>query len=264
MRLLSLFLLLLLWCTESSSQVADFISYGVEDGLSQSEVQCIYQDSRGYMWIGTTGGGVCSFDGVSFREFGKKNGLVGQIVNCISEDSLGRMWFGTTTGLSLYDGKSFTNFGTPDIGFSEVSSVLPMKDGILVSGGGGITKIFNDGKTIKRIYTKRRMRSLCMDEAGDLWGASGSTLFRFRGYSSDTFDLHLPAGYQGMIYSVCSDKHGYLYLGLSDRMLVYHPSTATVSENDFTKLFAGQTVHYVYRDSRGNMWGTTTSNRVDS
>ena len=45
-----------------------FRNLGVRDGLSQSTVYAILQDSKGFMWFGTKGG-LCRYDGVSIREF---------------------------------------------------------------------------------------------------------------------------------------------------------------------------------------------------
>ena len=40
----------------------------VEDGLSQSSVTCILQDSKGFMWFGTQDG-LNKYDGYSFKIF---------------------------------------------------------------------------------------------------------------------------------------------------------------------------------------------------
>lgn len=78
------------------SQSYNFENYNVEDGLPQSEVNHIYQDDRGYLWIATAGGGICSFDGINFVQYEERNGLAGQIVNCITGDNQGNIWVGTT------------------------------------------------------------------------------------------------------------------------------------------------------------------------
>ncbi|MCB0761173.1 MAG: hypothetical protein KDC12_06575, partial [Flavobacteriales bacterium] len=59
--------LLLMWVCSSSLQAQQysFIQYSGNEGLVQSQVQCISQDSRGYLWCGTLGG-VSQFNG---REF---------------------------------------------------------------------------------------------------------------------------------------------------------------------------------------------------
>jgi len=93
------------------SQSYNFETYNVEDGLPQSEVNHIYQDERGYLWIATAGGGMCRFDGLHFEQYEERNGLAGQIVTCITGDTEGNIWAGTTWGgLSKFDGKNFRTY----------------------------------------------------------------------------------------------------------------------------------------------------------
>ncbi|PIP54346.1 MAG: hypothetical protein COX07_05845 [Bacteroidetes bacterium CG23_combo_of_CG06-09_8_20_14_all_32_9] len=97
-----------------SGQQNNFRIYSIEDGLPQSEVMSLYQDSRGYLWVGTMSGGAASFDGVHFTVFNKKNGLSGNKVYCIFEDKKGILWFGTDEGLTVYDGYKFKNYSVKD------------------------------------------------------------------------------------------------------------------------------------------------------
>ena len=55
--------------SEISSQINNFKSYSIEDGMPVSTVLTMIQDSRGYLWLGTQGGGVSRFDGYSFSNF---------------------------------------------------------------------------------------------------------------------------------------------------------------------------------------------------
>lgn len=107
----SFFLFLFFVSADIFSQSYNFENYNVEDGLPQSEVNHIYQDERGYLWIATAGGGICSFDGINFVQYEERNGLAGQIVNCITGDNQGNIWVGTTWGgISKYNGKKFYNY----------------------------------------------------------------------------------------------------------------------------------------------------------
>lgn len=91
------------------SQLFNFRNYSLEDGLSQSEINCIYEDSRGYLWIGTAGGGLCRFDGKEFRTYEEKDGLCGQIITSVSEDNNRSLIIGNQNGnLCKYDGQSFS------------------------------------------------------------------------------------------------------------------------------------------------------------
>ncbi|MEN8203883.1 MAG: two-component regulator propeller domain-containing protein, partial [Bacteroidota bacterium] len=80
--------------------------YKVSDGLSQSEILCIFQDSEGYMWLGTQNG-LNKFDGYTFRSFFNDPADPGTIssnwIFDICEDQNGMIWIGTKSGLNSYD-----------------------------------------------------------------------------------------------------------------------------------------------------------------
>src|SRR5688572_18587268 len=76
------------------SQQYNFKKYTTKNGLANSSINNIFQDSRGYMWFATQGGGISRFDGKEFKNFTKKDGLVGNEVTCINEDNSGNLWIG--------------------------------------------------------------------------------------------------------------------------------------------------------------------------
>ncbi|NNC91522.1 MAG: hypothetical protein HKN80_03410, partial [Acidimicrobiia bacterium] len=80
--------------------------YTGDDGLPQVQALSVYQDSRGYVWVGTYGG-LARYDGSGFRVFGLADGLANNTVNVITGDPEGNVWFGTLGGVSIYDGKDF-------------------------------------------------------------------------------------------------------------------------------------------------------------
>ena len=112
--LLFLFFALLLLSREGFAQQNNFITFGVEEGMPHTNVYSISQDSRGYLWVGTDGGGVSRFDGKKFVTYTTKQGLSGNVVRCIFEDSQGNLWFGTDNGVTLYNGHSFQVIGEAD------------------------------------------------------------------------------------------------------------------------------------------------------
>ena len=80
--------------------------FTTEEGLPQNTVDCIFRDSRGYMWFATWNG-LCRFDGYNYRVFksdnAHKGGLPGNFVRSISEDQAGQLWIGTDQGLAVYN-----------------------------------------------------------------------------------------------------------------------------------------------------------------
>jgi signal transduction histidine kinase/DNA-binding response OmpR family regulator/streptogramin lyase len=72
-----------------------------KDGLSQSEVLCILQDNKGFMWFGTLDG-LNKYDGYTIKSyyanFQNDKSLSHSSINCMTEDSYGRIWIGTLGG----------------------------------------------------------------------------------------------------------------------------------------------------------------------
>ncbi|MCB9334736.1 MAG: hypothetical protein H6586_01190 [Flavobacteriales bacterium] len=114
--LLSLCLILFIQLNHTLyAQNFDFKYYNVDDGLPQSQVNSIIQDSRGYLWMATAGGGICQFDGVNFTQYTEKNGLSGDIISSITEDLEGNIWATSSlNGISKYNGRKFINYTTQD------------------------------------------------------------------------------------------------------------------------------------------------------
>lgn len=87
-----------------------FRNYSVKEGIAQSQVYCMLQDSRGFLWMGTRGGGLTRFDGINFTSYTTKNGLPNNYILSIKEDAEHNLWIGTNNGLSFYNGIKFQNY----------------------------------------------------------------------------------------------------------------------------------------------------------
>lgn len=77
-----------------------FRNYSTEDGLPSPSVFSVFEDSKGYMWFGTSSG-VTRFDGYHIKNYGLKDGLTSTTVFDIYEDSNNTKWFGTMSGKSF-------------------------------------------------------------------------------------------------------------------------------------------------------------------
>ena len=81
----------------------NFKNITIEDGLSQSTVKTIYQDSKGYIWIGTDDG-LNRYNGYEFKHYKHdkydKNSIANNYIVDIIEDKYGYLWISTIAGLS--------------------------------------------------------------------------------------------------------------------------------------------------------------------
>ena len=99
---------IILGCFHSKAQQYFFSGYSIADGLSQSVVNCIFQDSKGYIWFGTQNG-LNKYNGYTFEVFtcnpNDSNSIVNNWINGITEDKEANLWIATKGGLVKYTRK---------------------------------------------------------------------------------------------------------------------------------------------------------------
>lgn len=100
-------LVVLFQCAVLSAQPYNFASYSLADGLPQSQVFALCPDSRGYLWLGTQGGGLSRFDGERFTTLTTADGLLSNYIGALAEDKQQQLWIGTNQGLCRYGHGTF-------------------------------------------------------------------------------------------------------------------------------------------------------------
>lgn len=75
--------MLLLTAATVSAQT-NYIHYTPADGLVQTQCETVFQDSKGYIWVGTKSG-LSRFNGHEFENFDKEEKLTGQRIQNIFE-----------------------------------------------------------------------------------------------------------------------------------------------------------------------------------
>ncbi|MGC4034363.1 MAG: two-component regulator propeller domain-containing protein [Chitinophagaceae bacterium] len=104
-----LFFLLCFACLMASAQEYVIQRLTVSDGLPSDRVNCVYEDSYGYLWVGSSNG-LGRYDGRSFTNYGFAEGLPYLQISAIFEDSRQRLWIGTTKGIARLSGNRFTSY----------------------------------------------------------------------------------------------------------------------------------------------------------
>lgn len=98
-------LLLLAQITNGYCSVA-FVHYGTEDGLPESQIKIITQDSIGFIWLASENS-LIRFDGHHFKTYQNRIGgesvLPGNKISALHTDSKGVLWIGSENGIFHYD-----------------------------------------------------------------------------------------------------------------------------------------------------------------
>lgn len=83
-----------------------FRHYNIENGVSSNNISTLFQDQKGYIWIGTENG-LNRFDGNQFTLYQKNNPLYSNFhansINTICETTDKKLWLGTDNGVFIYN-----------------------------------------------------------------------------------------------------------------------------------------------------------------
>lgn len=219
-------------------QEVSFNHYSVKEGISQSEIKCIFQDSEGFIWFGTQNG-LNKFNGYTFEKFfydaADSTSLSSNWIFGITEDNKGFIWIATKGGLNRYDKRSGS--------FTRIKHQLP---------GSIIKDVFLYGITSFDSYiflNTPPVLSVLNTETGKL-----ETYDNQYGYDGILHDFGYPIlrGSDGLIW-IGSD-HGLSYFDPGKKQFHNFPYHAddpgSVSNNHITALF---------EDRAGNILVGTTN-----
>lgn len=160
-----------------------FTQIGVEDGLTQGTVTNIYQDTDGYLWLGTQGG-LHRYDGYEFKVF--KNNPT--------------------------DSCSLTDNNVLDIGEDKNKNIWVITDN-------GVHKITHQTGKIKRYYVKetRFMHCCMLSQSGDFFLAGEKFIYQYdeQGDSLVFKDWLSSTPIASNIKGLQEDEEGNLYIASS-------------------------------------------------
>ncbi|MFM7051067.1 MAG: two-component regulator propeller domain-containing protein [Planctomycetota bacterium] len=157
----------------ASFTVIDGARMGLREGEGMPHVRCVFEDSRGRVWIGNNGVGVVVVDGDATFGLAPLAGegdallrmgaplIASDTVNrdgslqrvfSIGEDRDGNIWIGTRDGGAWrYDGHGLRQFTASDgLTTTSVMSIYLDRDGVLWLGGVGVFR-FN-GSRFERVH----------------------------------------------------------------------------------------------------------------
>ena len=168
MKIFLFFLFIGLATNDAIAQRYSFVNYTTRNGLVQSNITDIKQDSNGNIWIGTQGG-LSIFDGRKFTNFDDRDVLQSLNILSILCDSAGMVWVGTGNGLLLYDHQFKTVFQPKDTIQARTSSLSSYGNLIYFICNNRIYEITKDRK-IKPVYVNGDLENIAAFSAFDIHG----------------------------------------------------------------------------------------------
>lgn len=277
---LSLILNLLLFTRPIIAQINDlkFKHINYEQGLSNSTIEAITQDSRGFIWIGTRDG-LNKYNGYTMSVYLNKPGdnqsISDNYIQCLYEDKQKTLWVCTTNGLNRYNQKT-NNFksyiGSPvhpeSLSNNNITCILEDHDGQLwISTKGGGINIFNrENETFKHLrhntsipgsLSSDTVNFLFKDSKGNIWAGMNNGLNLYNPVTH-SFSILL----KNKITNIkCITEHtdGRLWLGTEDHGLqLFDPVNQTISvfrhSNTDKKSLGSDMIFRILKDHLGNIW----------
>ena len=208
------------------------------DGLSNAQLNCLFQDSKGYVWIGTSYG-LNRYDGYRFRTFYSNAHdtltLRSNYVDMIWEDFDGKLWLKQGMNYSLFDPVTEKTVRNPSPMLAELGIT------------GGIDRIYVDSK--KNLWVKTYANGLyCYNPK-----TKKSTLVKY-GYGPDEFPNEF-------WFSSFAEYNDLLIVSSSDGDLMAVDGTKgkVVWKDPYMRQNGGQekSSYNLYVDNSGNFWVLT-------
>ncbi|WP_236059568.1 two-component regulator propeller domain-containing protein [Chitinophaga rhizophila] len=264
----------------SQPPVLHFRHLTKEQGLSNSTVETIFQDSKGFMWFGTRDG-LNKYDGyqiITYRYNPQDtNSISDNYIKYIYEDRQQVLWIATQNGLNRFnaarnsfsrimrrsaDRKTLTN--------NQITCVYEdaqQNFWVGIYGGGlslynratGVFTDFRHSAATSQDLSNDRINDIYEDNNGRLWLATSAGLVQFDRVKQK---LVAPAPYQGKpmsIRTIAGDQQGLLWLGTEDAgLLRFDPQTgvytAYTHQNQQPASLSTNQIRTILFDRKGNLW----------
>lgn len=257
----------------------NFKHINLEQGLSNSTIETIYQDSYGFIWFGTRDG-LNRYDGYEMSVYANNSKDITSIsdnfITCINEDKNRNLWIGTDNGLSRLNRQTntFTRFKHDDqnkqsLSSNVISSIVQDLKGNLWIGtyGGGLNvlnkensftsfrHLANDAKSL----SDNRVSCLFRDRKDRLWIGTFNGLNLYDPRSKTFISFFSKNANSNKITSITSDINGKLWIGTEDNgVSVFDPLTRTfriiTHQNGKVESLGSNQVKAILSDKKGNIW----------
>jgi ligand-binding sensor domain-containing protein/serine phosphatase RsbU (regulator of sigma subunit) len=239
----------------SVSQNVKFNKISQDDGLSQASVNALFQDSEGFIWIGTQDG-LNRYDGYHIKTFktdqNNKNSLSSNEINCLFEDKNGLIFIGTNDqGLSVYNKytKQFTNYvtkeGEIELPDNSVRYIEALNENeLLIATDKGLSvfdktkKVFNTLKVNGNIKASN-IKYIFRDNNDRFWIASfDNGLFMLDNKCLTHFPIPEKLKNKSSLSSnknhmrCITQVEGKLWCGTDDGLVIFNPTTKNFISNE--------------------------------
>ncbi len=265
----------------SFPQQYSFPSYSIEQGLSQSVVNCVMQDKDGFIWVGTQHG-LNKFNGYNFEVYtfdpSDTNSISNNWIYSLIEDKAGNLIVLTKGGVNIYDRirNIFSRLKLSGLSARAGNNypydvILTHTGKICFNMAPDLVILDQEKKTVIK-YTSRleydgSVKDLKVpmieDRTGHIWMGSTRGLCRFNPETSSfTYFLNIPSDNSSIsnnnIAALYEDRDGDIWVGTADGLNVYDRNRqkfrSYYHDPHEPWSISNNVIRAVIQDKDGNFW----------
>lgn len=249
--------------------------------LPENYVMSLCEDSKGNLWVGTWGGGLCLFDRRKeqfiryIHDPHNPNSPSGDYIQAFHEDRNGILWFGATTGgLNRLDTRTMTFKHYLNV---NITSIAEEKSGILWLGNWdagtkstGLIRFNSNTETFSYFkHDSLHPKSIASDTVWSIMNDGDSILWLGMYSGVDKFDLRTKSAAHfkkeildtSVIRQVLIDSKRRIWIGTFNYRGVFlfeHENGNDFvwlrSKNENTATLSSDGIRWLYEDFYGNIW----------
>jgi ligand-binding sensor domain-containing protein len=247
----------------------DFIIYDkLSSGLPSNWVNAIAIDGQGNKWIGTNGGGLAKFDGVSWTVYNSSNsGLPSNYVVEIAIDGQGNKWIAAARGLAKFDGVNWTVYNTSNSGLPSdwVTAIAIDDSGNKWIGthphwpfSGGLAKFDGVNWTVYNTSNSglpdNWVWAIAIDEQGNKWIGTDGGLAKFDGVNWTVYNRSNSGLPHNDVYAIAIDGRGNKWIGTHGGGVAKFDGINWTVYNILNSGLPDNYVHAIAIDRGENIW----------
>lgn len=258
----------------------------VDDGLSQTTVQYLFQDSKGYMWIGTVDG-LNRYNGHEFEIYKYKEGhgksISDNYISAINEDEDGYIWVGTSGGLNRINTEKneireyYSGIDGCNLSDNNITEILiDSNKAIYIATENGLNLYDKENDNFIRLYeeeagtnklTSQVIYSIDEDESGNLWVGTTDGLNKVNRETNEITNYYSDGSRNSIsdnfIFDIYADDEKNLWIGtysgglnklnIETNEIEYYKNNPS-DENSI----ASDSINFIYKDNNNTIWVATS------
>jgi signal transduction histidine kinase/ligand-binding sensor domain-containing protein len=233
-------------------------------GLKSNRFNCLLEDDRGDLWIGTADGGITRYHAGEFTTYATADGLPDDTVSGLIKDKNGFPLVLTTRGVVRWQGNGFESYPLPaTVAYNPSNPALASRDGaVFWYANQGVLTQFGEGRTANVYkYEPVSVYLVYEDSQKNVWlGSVKDGVIRFSDGVFTSLGVRdgLPSA---AVTAIFEDRDHNVWIGTRAGLCVFKDGRFTTYTRSGGK--SGDYIRSAYQDREGNIWAGTDNQGIN-